>query len=122
MPSYDKVANRWRRGESATRPSAVLTTVTGTDTGPAFDTAAADTVEVTVTVTAVAVSPSMTVKVQTSDDGTTGWTDLAPTSAAITTVSTTRFRANGAGRFSRVVHTMTGAGASATFTTTAVGK
>lgn len=122
-PTYNDAQSRFNRDDQITpRASAALTTVAGTENGAVFSTADVNTLDLLLDVTVVATSPSLACKVQTGNlaDG----SDMADVAsfAAKTTVSSERKRFTGLGKFCRIVSTVTGAGASATFSVSGTAK
>src|SRR3954454_4863143 len=94
-------------------PSTVATT---SATGPAVPSGAYNTLRLVVATTAVSgTTPSMTVTIETSADGSTGWTSVGAF-AAVTTVTTVRKVVSGLDRFVRANYAITGTTPSFTFT------
>jgi hypothetical protein len=99
-------------GESVVPVPSTTQTATGSGTGFSMETAA--TLRLTLNITAVSgTTPSMTVNVQTSEDGST-WTAVASFAAA-TAVSTQRKVFTGLDRYARVTWTISGTTPSFTF-------
>jgi hypothetical protein len=94
-------------------------TRTASGSGPATPTQAYNTLRLTLSVTAASgTTPSLTVTIETSADGSTGWTTLGSAYAAQTTTATVRKVFSGADRYVRASYTITGTTPSFTFDVT----
>jgi hypothetical protein len=115
MPAFDAL------GPIYGDPITVLpsTTATASGNGGAVPSGPYNTFRLTLDVTAASgTTPSLTVTIQTSADGSTGWTTLGTAFNAATAVSNQRKVLSGADRFVRASYTISGTTPSFTFSVT----
>lgn len=113
---YEKANGQYARTLDVTL-AAVGTVATVTANGAAFELGDRDSLRLNLVVaTVTGTTPSMTVKLQTSADGSTNWTDVPNGAfAAVTAAGTTRLVVAALDRFVRPVETLTGTTPSFTF-------
>lgn len=115
---YRMANGRYARTRDVTLQASV--TKTATFTSDAVEVGDASTLRAALAVSAHAgTTPTLDVKIQTSNDGSTGWTDAGSFAQVTTTDSTTRKVVTGLDRFVRVVATIGGTTPSYTYAVTA---
>lgn len=113
MP-YVTGQNRTAKSSDATLQAS--TTQTASGNGSAYEMADNGTLRLTLAITAASgTTPSMTVSVDTSTDGSTGWTSVGTFAAQTTTTAGVRKMFTGLDRFARVSWTISGTTPSFTF-------